>query len=349
MLFTARTGATLSGHVWATAKGPAKRPGVFVINGSIVGYDEAYWYLAQALARDGFTVLTFDAQGEGMSDQRGEAPDENEGAFAGTPFTELLKGKPGLGGSGPAFYDGGADALRFFLSTPKHPYEPVPSRGTGTSHAAKQKRRVKAGLDSDFNPLWKLLDRRHVGVTGHSYGAQAASWLVQKKRRLDAAVALDSLCAPVSPSPDELASLTGYPGNEAAGIVPIGAPTRSPPAASARRRARAEDHEAGSRPDRRLPAPLRAVSDQAEPEGEEHRFAALLEARYRHRPDRDSRRHPPRVQRRADRRPAGEPARHRSRHLVHARLVRQVPEGRPDGRPPPAVPAVGQRCDPRPC
>ncbi len=224
VLFTARSGATLSGHVWATKSGPKKRPGVYIINGSIVGFEELYTFLAQALARDGYEVLTFDPQGEGLSDQYGVGPDRNEGAYAGTPLTELLKGKPGLGGSGLSFYDGGADALRFFLSTPKHPYSPVLSRGTGTSHAGKQARRVKAGLDTDHNPLWRMLDRKHVGVTGHSYGSQAASWLVQKKKRLQTAVALDSLCVPVSPSPDEVDSLLGYPGNKVAGTVPMLAP-----------------------------------------------------------------------------------------------------------------------------
>src|SRR3954447_26383217 len=35
VLFTARNGAVLSGHVWATRSGPAKRPGVVITNGSI--------------------------------------------------------------------------------------------------------------------------------------------------------------------------------------------------------------------------------------------------------------------------------------------------------------------------
>src|SRR3954453_12438297 len=33
--FTARNGATLSGHVWATRAGPAKRPGIVITNGSV--------------------------------------------------------------------------------------------------------------------------------------------------------------------------------------------------------------------------------------------------------------------------------------------------------------------------
>jgi hypothetical protein len=33
VLFTARNGATLSGHVWATVGGPAQRPGIVITNG----------------------------------------------------------------------------------------------------------------------------------------------------------------------------------------------------------------------------------------------------------------------------------------------------------------------------
>ncbi|MCZ4499209.1 MAG: hypothetical protein JWQ74_1762 [Marmoricola sp.] len=211
VLYTSRSGATISGHVWATVAGPAKRPGIVITNGSIIGYEQAYWFLAQSLAKAGFVVMTFDTQGEGMSDQLGEAPDQREDAFAGIPILGLLGPRPitqdVLGGNGLPFYDGTEDALDFLLSTPSSPYVPVPSRMTGTSHAAKQTRRVAAGLDAAYNPLWSILDKDHIGLTGHSYGAQAADWLAQKDPRVDAAVGIDSLCVPVSPSPDEAVSL----------------------------------------------------------------------------------------------------------------------------------------------
>jgi len=35
VLFTARDGATLSGTVWATRKGPAQRPGIVITTGSV--------------------------------------------------------------------------------------------------------------------------------------------------------------------------------------------------------------------------------------------------------------------------------------------------------------------------
>ena len=80
-----------------------------------------YWYAAQTLAKDGYVVLTFDPQGQGQSDTFGESPDQSEGVPAQTD------GRP--------FYDGTEDAIDFLLSTPQHPYEPVPSCAAGTSHA----------------------------------------------------------------------------------------------------------------------------------------------------------------------------------------------------------------------
>ena len=51
ILFTARDGATISGHVWATVAGPAKRPGIVITNGSVQADENMYWYAAQTLAR----------------------------------------------------------------------------------------------------------------------------------------------------------------------------------------------------------------------------------------------------------------------------------------------------------
>src|SRR3954454_4547619 len=54
VLFTARNGATLSGHVWATRAGPSQRPGVVITNGSVQADEQMYWYAAQALAESGY-------------------------------------------------------------------------------------------------------------------------------------------------------------------------------------------------------------------------------------------------------------------------------------------------------
>ena len=107
VLWTARNGATISGHVWATKAGPAKRPGIVITNGSVQAAEQLYWFVAQTLAKAGYVVLTWDPQGQGQSDTRGETPDENEGTPAQSD------GRP--------FFDGTVDALDFFFSNPAHP------------------------------------------------------------------------------------------------------------------------------------------------------------------------------------------------------------------------------------
>jgi dienelactone hydrolase len=182
VLFTARNGATLSGHVWATKAGPAKRPGIVITNGSVQADEQMYWFAAQALAKAGYVVLTWDPQGQGQSDTRGESPDQDEGVPAQSD------GRP--------FFDGTEDALDFFFSTPDHPYAPETSCSTGTSHAPKQDRRVKAGLNAAYNPYWELFDGKRVGLAGHSYGAAGASYIGQWDKRVDAIVAWDNLSQP---------------------------------------------------------------------------------------------------------------------------------------------------------
>ena len=185
VLFTARNGATLSGHVWASRSGPATRPGVVITNGSVQADEQMYWYAAQALAKSGYVVLTFDPQGQGQSDVFGEGPDAQEGVPAQSD------GRP--------FYDGTVDALDFLFSTAAHPYAPRPSCETGTSHAPKQDRRAAAGLNAAYNPLWQLLDRDRVGIAGHSYGAAGVSYVGQWDPRVKAIVAWDNL-GPAEPT-----------------------------------------------------------------------------------------------------------------------------------------------------
>jgi dienelactone hydrolase len=182
VLFTARDGATISGHVWATVAGPATRPGIVITNGSVQADEQMYWYAAQTLAKAGYVVLTFDPQGQGQSDTFGQSPDQNEGVPAQSD------GRP--------FYDGTEDAINFLLSDPSHPYAPVKSCNTGTSHAAKQDARVKAGLDAAYDPFWQLLNGGKVGLVGHSYGAAGVSYIAQWDPRVGAVVALDNLGGP---------------------------------------------------------------------------------------------------------------------------------------------------------
>jgi dienelactone hydrolase len=188
--FTGRSGATLSGHVWAGKSGPARRPAVVVVNGSVQAPEELYWFAALTLAQQGYVVLTYDPQGQGRSDQTGFGADAREGFPAQT--------------AGTPFYDGPQDALDFLLSTPAKPYLPRKSRG-GTSHADKQQRRVASGHDAAHNPLWKLVDATRIGLAGHSFGASGVSWIGQADPRVDAIVGWDNLCAP------EACSATGRP------------------------------------------------------------------------------------------------------------------------------------------
>src|SRR3954447_24205863 len=181
VLSTARNGATLSGHVWATRAGASSRPGVVITNGSVQADEQMYWYAAQALAKAGYVVLTFDPQGQGQSDTFGEGADRGEGAPAQS--------------DGQPFFDGTEDAINFFFSTPSHPYVPVKSCSTGTSHAAKQVRRAAAGLDAAYNPFSALLNGT-LGLAGHSYGAAGVSYIGQWDKRVDAIVAWDNLAAP---------------------------------------------------------------------------------------------------------------------------------------------------------
>ena len=57
-----------------TRQGPAKRPGVVITDGSVQADEQMYWYAAQALAKDGYVVMTFDPQGQGRSDTLGRVP-----------------------------------------------------------------------------------------------------------------------------------------------------------------------------------------------------------------------------------------------------------------------------------
>src|SRR4051794_25601139 len=182
VLFTARNGATISGHVWATRSGPARRPGIVITNGSVQANEQLYWYAAQALAKAGYVVMTFDPQNQGQSDARGEAPDQDEG------FPAQSDGRP--------FFDGTVDALNFLYSTPGQPYVPESSCSTGTSHAPKQARRVAAGLNAAYNPYWQRFDRKRVGLAGHSYGAAGVSYVGQLDARVKAIVAWDNLSQP---------------------------------------------------------------------------------------------------------------------------------------------------------
>jgi dienelactone hydrolase len=178
VLYTARSGATISGHVWMTRRGPGRRPGIVITNGSVQAPEQAYWWAAQTLAKSGYVVLTWDPQGQGRSDTIGEGDDTLGGALS--QFT------------GETFYDGTQDALDFLLSSRGDPYCPRPGR-SGSSHCDKQERRVAAGRNAAWNPFGRSVDARHIGLAGHSFGARGVSVVSQRDKRVDAVVAWDNL------------------------------------------------------------------------------------------------------------------------------------------------------------
>ena len=198
--FVARNGSTLAGHVWRTRSGPDRRPLVVITNGSVQASEELYWWAAQTLAKAGYVVLTWEPQGQGRSDTFGEGPDTTDGVPSQS--------------TGHTFYDHTQDALDFALSSRRTPYCPRRSR-SGTSHCAKQRARVADALATAHNPFRRFVDRRRIGLAGHSYGAAGVSWVGQQDRRVDAVVAWDNLCDP--------AAETGPPGSGTAGCLP-GAP-----------------------------------------------------------------------------------------------------------------------------
>ena len=190
----------------------------------------------------GYVVLTYDVQGQGRSDTFGAGPDQQEGvpSQAGQPF-----------------FDGTEDALDFLLSTPTIAYVPRKScgnanGGVGTSHADKQRRRVRDGFNAAFNPLHGLVDRRRIGIAGHSLGAAGVSYVGQLDRRVDAIVAWDNL----GDASDEEGSRFGVP---------------DCPSGSSRRARDGEADEAGARV-------LERLRDRA---GAEHRRPRSRERRTR--------------------------------------------------------------------
>jgi dienelactone hydrolase len=184
VLFTARNGSTISGHVWATQAGPAERPGIVITNGSIQATEQMYWWAAQTLAKAGYVVITSDPQGQGRSDQFGAGADAGEGVHSQV--------------RGNTFYDGTQDALDFLLSTAARPFCPRESR-SGTSHCDKQQRRVAEGRNAAHNPFGDLVDPERIGIAGHSYGASGVSWIAQQDTRVDGVVAWDAMCDPSAP------------------------------------------------------------------------------------------------------------------------------------------------------
>ncbi len=197
-----RNGAVISGHLWAPLPSKHQRihrmPAIVFVNGDLAS-EPLYWYAAQAIARSGFVVMTFDPQGHGASDTYGAGDDHDR-------HVAIQQGAEG--GSVEAAADEDAveqthDALKFLLSSRRHSY--LPRRTPGHSKPADSPGRIKqrqlavAGKADAFDPLRRLVDRHEIGLIGHSRGADAVSIAGARDHRVKAIVAFDNLLSETSP------------------------------------------------------------------------------------------------------------------------------------------------------
>lgn len=102
VLWKNRQGAQISGTVWSAFRpsgvAPARGPLVVITTGSAGAPETIYWTQAQALAKHGYVVLTWESQGQGRSDTFGPGP-------GGVPSEDYAN-----------FRDGTSEALDFGLS-----------------------------------------------------------------------------------------------------------------------------------------------------------------------------------------------------------------------------------------
>lgn len=184
--FTARTGALLSGHVWAYGDLDRRRPGVVITPGSVQVVEEHYWWAAQTLARHGYLVLSYDIQSQGRSDVFGTAPDPTRNAAPQ---------------SMASFVENTEDALRFLRATPRDPYAPLTQAGAcrttpgDAAAAARQRERARAGRADAFDPFHAALQPDRIALAAHSYGTLGPAIIGQCTPGVRATVAWDTLRA----------------------------------------------------------------------------------------------------------------------------------------------------------
>lgn len=138
--------ARISGRVWKPRGATRPLPGVIIETGSIQAPETLYWWMAQALVRQGYAVMTFDVRGQGRSDL--QTPDFQQGSN----FNPSV------------FWEGLVNVIDFFRSTPVAPYpHNLSCAGTRPTEVAP------------FNPQHDVLDRERLGIVGHSLGASGVS------------------------------------------------------------------------------------------------------------------------------------------------------------------------------
>ncbi len=158
--FTAADGAQLRGHVFEPLGAPPRRgwPGVVITDGSVQAYENLYYWAAEDLVAHGYMVMTYDPQGQGDSDllpSSAHCPDPHP--TGQTP----CDGVPYQ--QSYNFYQGAEDSLNWF--------------------------------DSKANPFYSDLNRKEIGIAGHSLGAAAVSEVGQCDSRVRTIVAWDNLGA----------------------------------------------------------------------------------------------------------------------------------------------------------
>ena len=140
--------ARLSGRVWAPKGSRAGDglPNVVIETGSIQAPEPLYWWMAQALVRQGYVVLSFDVRGQGRSDEQ-------------TPT-----GGQGSNVDSTVFWTDFVNVIDFFRSSAVAPY-PHNKTCAGTYDTP-----VTA-----FNPFNDRMDPDRLGIAGHSLGATGVS------------------------------------------------------------------------------------------------------------------------------------------------------------------------------
>lgn len=148
VVFYDRGCARISGRIWRprTAAASGRLPAVIIETGSIEAPEPLYWWMAQALVRSGYVVMSFDVRGQGRSDLQ-------------TP-----SGEQGSNVNPAVFWDGLVDAIDFFRSSSVQPYP----------HNPRCAGRYPTAI-TPWNPAAADVDPDRLGLAGHSLGATGVS------------------------------------------------------------------------------------------------------------------------------------------------------------------------------